>query len=593
MSVKKSVRKYLATLGLSAVLIVFAGCGSEKSISVDATWEISETTHLTNLTIEKNAGITTPDGLCVTMTVNHVETEIEPGTYNGDIVLTVTNEIQNPIVMGGGGPGGDGGGQPGGEGSAPEGEGGGAPEGAGGGASDGIRTAIYIDGGVYVPEKSVPAAVAEGTVTDNSAEDIDIRSTGTNFNGIIVTGDSTYSITNLNVNFNGGDQGNNGAVITSGGNADVTVNNASIYSKGIQRAAIVNGGNSTIHVNDSYIEVHDGTLLEKFAEMENSNSMEVPWVLGFIGNNRATNVVQNATAYYTNTHVKAQRWGCLSTDMAQSVKLYATNCHLEAVESGYGGYSIGDTSLTLFDGCKFDAKDYGLIMAGGSGTLTNGTVVNSGRFGVMVHSSNTGKLTIDNGCVFNTEKAVIQIKSAYPEIVVDNAALNSKNGVILEAIVNDDPWLEASFARSSKPINATFRNTKLNGDIVDALTSLADINIAFENVTITGAITTATSESQAGIDGVAIRKKTYYYIGAVKNTYCETDNKYGMNVSLDGSSTWIVDETSYVTSLILAEGAGIKAPEGSRVVLMVDGVETPIAAGTYKGKITLTVAEGA
>jgi len=48
-------------------------------------------------------------------------------------------------------------------------------------------------------------------------------------------------------------------------------------------------------------------------------------------------------------------------------------------------------------------------------------------------------LTINKNSVFNTEKAVIQLKSSSPDILVDGARLHSKSGVILEAFVNDDP----------------------------------------------------------------------------------------------------------------------------------------------------------
>jgi len=580
------------------LMMPLAAQGESKRLETGANWVVEKNTSLSNLTIAKGVAIKAPDKHSITMTVNHVETAIEPGTYQGDIMLTVTDDVKSPIVMEGGPEGGDGGAVPGGAGDATGIAGEGASGGPGGVVSGGVRTAIYVDGGVYVPEKSVPAAVATGTVTNTSAKNVSISSRGKNFDGIIITGDSTYSISNLKINFDGGDQGDNGAAITSSGKADVIVNKASIMCKGVQRAAIVVGGNSTIHVNDSDIETYDGKLLEKYAGMEDSNSMEVPWVLGFIGNNRATNVVQNGTAYYNNTHVRTQRWGCLSTDMAQSVKLYATNCHLEAIESGYGAYSIGNTSVTEFKKCKFDVHDYGLIMAGGSGTFADGCVVNSGRFGVMVHSSNTGTLTIDSGCVFNTEKAVIQIKSAYPDIIVDNAKLNSKNGVILEAVVNDDPWLPAMAAKmpagfksadANRPVNATFKNMSMDGDIIDAMTTLTGINITFENATITGAITTATSKAQADIDGVKISKKTYYYVGAVKNTYCATEDKHGLKVSLDGKSKWVVTKTSYLTNMTIAKGACIDTPEGFKVAMTVNGVPKPIKAGDYEGKIVLVV----
>jgi hypothetical protein len=608
---KEQVGTLLALFSASVLVISFIGCGSKKSLEAGSTWEISETTKLSGLTIGEGAGIKAPESKAVTMTIDGIESEIEPGDYKGDIVLTVTDEIKMSGFFGdaGGAPGGAGGGGgetasgsevggiAGGErGGAPGGERGGAPGGAGNSDLSILRTAIYVDGNAYVPEKSVSAAVKEGKVTNNSATDVSIKSIGKDFNGIIVSGDSTYTINNLKIDFNGGDQGNNGAAVTSQGNSEVTINNASIFSKGVQRAAIVVAGSSIMHVNDSNIETQDGTLAEQYAKMEDANSMEVPWVLGFIGNNRATNVIQNGTVYYTNTHVKTQRWGCLSTDAAQAVKLYATKCHLEAVESGYGAYSIGDT-ITAFDECLFDVHDYGLIMTGqGSATFTNKTLVNSGRIGVLSHGGNVGKLDINKGTVFNTEKTAIQLKSSYTAITVDSAELNSKNGVILEAIVNDDPWMKSSGNKMSegsnnaaRPINATFKNMKLKGDIINAMTAMADMNISLENTTMTGAVTTATSMAQADIDGVKISKKTYYYIGAVKNTYCATNDKYGLNLNLGMGSNWIIDKTSYLTGITIAEGCSITAPQGYSVSLTVNGSAKPIKAGSYTGKIVLAV----
>jgi hypothetical protein len=616
------VNNVAVILAATMFVVLFMSCKNKttsatKSVDTGVVWEVGETTSLSSLTIAEDATVKAPEGKCLTMTVGGVEKRITPGTYNGDIVLTVTNEFQLPPIMGGGPPEGEGGGPPGGDdvafeeaqGDAPSGDmtvGGGVPPG-------GFRTAIYIDGGVYVPEKSVTAAVPKGEVTNNSATDISISSTSEDFYGIIVMGDSKYSISNLEIDFNGGEQGNYGYGITTFENADVTVNNASIICKGVQRAAIAVGGNSTIHVNDSYIETHDGILPENLANMETSNSLEVPWVLGFIGNNRATNVVQNGTAYYNNSHFRTQRWGCLSTDAAQEVKLYATNCRLETIESGYGAYHIGDSSITSFDGCTFDVHDYGLIMTGGgTSTFTNGSVVNSGRFGIMAHQTDVGELIIEKGCVFNTESAVIQLKSACPAILVDNAELNSKNGIILEAIVNDDPWMSnmpggdmgmpgsdmgmrggdmgmPGPAKSNHVANVTFRDMTLNGDIVDSMTSENDLAVNFERVTITGAITTATSESQASIDGVEISKKTYYYVGALKHTYCATDDKYGVKVSLDDKSKWIVDKTSYLTGLTIAEGGSIIAPEGFSLTMKVNDIKTIIGPGTYTGKIEIIV----
>lgn len=65
----------------------------------------------------------------------------------------------------------------------------------------------------------------------------------------------------------------------------------------------------------------------------------------------------------------------------------------------------------------------------------------------------------------------------------------------------------------------------------------------------------------------------------------------GAAKSIEAGATWELAETTSLAELSLGEGAEIKAPEGSSVTLTVDGVETGITAGTYKGDIVLTVAE--
>lgn len=636
---KKKYINILAAITVAIILLTpfartdwraFAATTATKNLEAGSTWVVDKTTMLTGLTIAEVASIAAPEGYNLTLTIDGVETGIKPGTYKGDIVLTVTKDIViNYVDMGTT-------------------------------RTYHFRTAIDVNDGKYMPESSVVAAVSGGKVTDVSARDIKITSNGENFNGIVVRGDAkaSYSIINpvIKLTGNGGnDFAGFGSAIMTEGNADVTVNNATIINHGVIRAAVVVRGHSTIHVNDSSIETYNGTLPEKIVGM-----MSVPWVLGLTGNVRSTNIIENGTAYYNNTRLKAQGWGVLSTDDVKSVRLYAAKCTIETVESGYGSYSIGEC-INTFSGCTFNVNDYALIIANrtASGVLTDGTVVNSGRFGVMVHASNYGTLTIDKGTVLNTKKAAIQIKTAYPTIVVDNAKLNSANGIILQAIVNDDPNMPEGGGTGAPPgaggaggpggtpagpgmtagpggqaqpaaapgptggasggapgsgaqggapapgmpgsaaggasssrntvtkteINATFRDVILNGDIINSMTSKGDVVVIFEKATITGAITTATQ----AVESEKPSKDKYYLIGEIKHTYCATDNKYGVKVSLDGKSAWTVSKTSYLNSLTIADGASIAAPKGQKVTMTVDGIETAIKAGGYKGKIVLAV----
>jgi hypothetical protein len=560
--------------------------GPIVSVGAGETWEVTEITELAKLTIAEDAIVTAVEGYSLTMTVNGVETPIVPGVYRGRVVLTPTEEIVvvfNEM-----------------------------------GTEDTYyyRTAIYVDDGQVVPEKSVAAAVVGGKVTDEAAKHVKIRSVGDEFNGVIVSGDSEYTLERPKIHFigNGGNDFKGfGAAIMAEGNADLVVDRARIITEGVVRTAVWAGENSTIEVNDSYIETRDGTLPEDYGGGPFAGGgvmMEVPWMLGITGNCRATNALGNATVYYNNSHIKAQAWGALSTDAVQDVKLYATNCRIDVEESGYGAYADGN-SLDSFSGCRMKVPDMGLIMTAGSGVFTDGSVVNSGRFGVMMHGGGSGSLTIDGGSVFHTQEAVIQVKGNYPTIVVDDAVLHSRSDVILESFANDDPFggpggppggpppgdggpPPGPTEPSVKAVTASFSNMRLRGDIINGNTADSDICVNFENAVIKGAITTAATQRLAE-DLTMDDADQYYLIGEVEHTFGPpaAGDLYGLVTSLDENSKWIVTETSYLTELNLAEGAIVTAPRCRSLRMTVDGIETEIEAGTYAGEIVLEVTEAA
>lgn len=608
MIINKMSVKNLIFIGAAAIFILtFMACNKTptaftKLVDTGSTWEVAESTELSELTIAESANIKAPKGKSLTMTVDGVETQIEPGSYKGDIVLTVNDELivnyrDTKTYQ--------------------------------------FRTAIYVNDGKYIPEQSVAAAGVGGMVTDTSASDVKITSVGDKFNGIIVTGDSKYTIKNPVINMTGNganDFAGFGAAIKTDGKAEVTIEKPYIRTTGAVRPAIWVGGNSTAVINNADIETHSGTLpsdysfsWEKGSMQAGENFMEVPWMLGCVGNTRSTIVMANGRAYYNDSHIKAYGWGALSTDgTSADAILYATNCTIETVESGYG--SFADGSSNTYCGCTFNVVDYALIMQRGSAHFTDGCVVNSDRLGAMTYSGDT-ILTIDKGCVFNTKKAAIQVKGGSPTILVDNAELNSESGAIFQAMLHDDPFMVANdggmpggargggmpwasesgmlgsrMPEGSMPGGAagggpkvTFRNVNLNGDIITSMTTEGDVDVKLVKATITGAITTSIAEHAKGPNGekLAISDDTslYYIIGEVIDTYSATNDKYGMKLSLDGNSKWVVDETSYLTGLTIAEGATITTPEGYSMAMTINGVQTPINAGTYKGKIVIEVSK--
>jgi len=545
----------------------------EKTLTAGEVWDITETATLFDLVIAEGAVIRPPENRTVTMTVDGVGTAIAPGHYRGDVVLTVNREIR---LEGGA----DGGGNP---------------------WEDVFRAAIYIENGKYVADKSVSPMVTRGDVANADATDIKIISREGGVNGVIVTGDekSAYALVNPMIILagNGGDDTTGrGHGIMASGNAEVFIENARLYGAGAHRTAVYAGGHSIVHINDSTIETHSGA---EAAAGSGGSPLDSPWHLGITGNCRATHLVESGTAQYTSTHIKSQGWGALSTDTSEKVRLTATDCLIETVESGFGAGSTGSGTHT-YSRCTFNVADYGVII-GGNAThiITDRTVVNSERIGVMIHTGTGGRLVIEQGSVLNTGDAIIQVKGCGTDILVDSAVLNTGSGVILQSMANDDPFFasgsgEGTGARGSgRDVNAVFKNTFLEGDIINSDTGVSPVNVVFENVTLTGAITTGTATQPPGPNGEELSPETpelYYLIGRTDSTYCARfEDPYGVSVTLDEKSSWVVDKTSYLTRLSIAKNRSVTAPYGYRLTMTVNGAVTHPNAGTYEGDIVLKV----
>jgi len=131
--------------------------------------QISQTTALSKLVLGTGSAITAPDGYSVTLTVDGVGRPQEARSYSGDVVLTLTENISVSYTSSG-------------PGTAPE------------VLNHVFRTGVYVNDGAYVPGKSVAAIVRNGTVSDTSADGVQIKSLEEKFNGILVEGASTYAI---------------------------------------------------------------------------------------------------------------------------------------------------------------------------------------------------------------------------------------------------------------------------------------------------------------------------------------------------------------------------------------------------------------
>ena len=442
--------------------------------------ELTESVAAALLVVEEGAAVNAGDKLA-TLTVGGVQKDLLPGSYE-NAVITLTEPFGNPLKDGPAMPG-----------PKPQ-----------------MKAAVYVNKDGIVEDRSVLAAVQGGAVTGTAMEGVSIVSDGEGF-GAIAIDDCDYTIKDMKFRANGtgGDDFNGkGCAIVVGKNSNLTIENLDLETHGLTRNAILAAGNAKVTVKNSEITCY-GVSDEEQAEIGKKihGMISVPWVLGLLGNNRATNVLDSADVTYIDSKIRAERWGALSTDgpsdpghyWEHKLHLTAVNCDVEVFgESGYGTYCIG-AGYNRFIGCRFNVPDYAEVIANeiASSDFFN-TTVNSKRFGVMWHQNQGGLLHLKDS-TFNTGRAAFLVKGCYPQILVENSKLNCAGGVVLQLMESDDPGLGPKevvvdtavaekveshdvsvvnfhdgymYNKDAKnlctDLRATFRNMELKGDMFNA-----------------------------------------------------------------------------------------------------------------------------
>ena len=576
---------------------------------VEDTWVIEQTTELFGLTIKEGAAISAPVGKQVTMTFNGDNLPIAPGTYEGKIVLTVTEDIPIHAV------------------------------------NDAIfRSALYVENSAVVPEKSVLAAVVGGNLEDGRAEGISISSCEDDFNGVVVMGDGEYILDSPEIHFRG--NGSNdfigqGAGVMAADHAKLTVNNAHLTTYGAARGTIFGGGYGTLEVNDSVIEAKPGVLPADYADSIQPGEMRcVPWMLGLRGNCRATNLADYTTAYFNRCKLTSESWGVMSTDGVEHVRSYIKDCEIAITgESGYGAFALLDTEVTL-DHSTIDVPDYGMVssMANATFIVKNGTAINAGRFGGMSYRLVDGLFRVEPGCEIHAGETAFLTKGCPCTYELENAEITTGNGVLLQMMDTDDPFnpkgsysdpveedqyiegRDLTSAQRGEDCFVLLKDMEVNGSLFNATSDLKfefiplkplpgepggppleplpdgtmpkvskmmgngpmNLSVSLQNATLTGSITSAKAVHRVP----KIDKTNCEELGEVINTARPAVNN-GVIVHLDGTSTWIVAGDNYLSSLTIEAGAKIIGKGHKKLEMTVDGVPTDMEPGTYTGRIVI------
>ncbi|MDR1097369.1 MAG: hypothetical protein LBL57_04485 [Tannerella sp.] len=584
-------------------------------------WQLNETAELEKLVIEKDGSIAAPEGKYVVMTVDGVSVTPSEGIYRGRIVLSVKDEVahtfvrldekfpcrfQTAVYI----------------------KNGKYMENAS------IRAAVQkgeINGekaeGVHIKSKrpDYSGFIIEGGRYEINGIKAELEGYGEDSEGngaaILVLGDAKVAINNADIRAKGPMR----AALCAFDNADVELNDCFLSVDGPDLAPA------------------DLELMKKL-----DRHWMPPWQIGLRGTARTTSIDDSVTVRYNNCRLVARNWGVLSVDDASPrSRMFARNSVFEVTgDNGYGCFSINCDapdnyqlsekfgSFNTFYNCRFFVPTYlmYLSVAKSGAEFTDKTIVYSKRYGVYIFRNSGGLLKINGGTEFYTGQAAIVVKGSSSKIEVDNAKFNSADGAILQLMDCDDPGhlfnefripageidekdpaRDLTAADPLEDVFMTVSNTEISGNFFNATTNLLfkrqpnpedcpevppnfkkvrgirgndlqgakNLDLKLTNVKLTGIISSALGRYKEGL--TVINESNCEEMSNITCTPAEPVNN-GIILTMDGKSVWNVTETSYITKLVLEEGAVINGAK-----LYVDGAETKLVPGTYTGTIKLKV----
>lgn len=322
-------------------------------------------------------------------------------------------------------------------------------------------------------------------------------------NGAIYFAPGSYSVNGASFEMNTAADGSDtndfsglgAAVLATGQGVVLEINNANIETTGVAKLALFTDGGAATIVRHSTLISNSGTIYDGYMSTADQTLMVAPpWVLGLGGplcNARTTNIMGNySAAAYIDSTFDAAGWGALSTDSGTNMNMLVINCTVNVDDSGYGAYTIGETTEDYY-GVTKNVSTYANIMTGGVSTYqsyvggtdidfvqfngevdeygfgTNGSVIakvssgalapgqvvnsviNSDEFGFMCHANGASGYNVVNlldGTEVNTGDAIFLVKKINSIFNVDNAVLNSGTGVLLQLIDNDDDYVGLDFS---------------------------------------------------------------------------------------------------------------------------------------------------
>lgn len=352
----------------------------------------------------------------------------------------------------------------------------------------------------YVIENNVVTAFPtehqlEGEIGATEAKGIKYTTDAKFINGIVVKGDSKYTISDSYFKLNG--QGVNdfeaiGAAVLATDNAEVTVKDSYIETNGVIRPCTGCGGHATLRVENCKVIGNSGPLPDYYDRenpIKGPGMMEPPAGLFLGGTIRTHLSVGTTKTYYKDSWIESDSWAALSTDNGRDLYLQADNCDVIVRKVGYGVYSDGGCNVVLND-CRMKVATHGAILAGDMTAKFNGCDITAGKYDFMAHDLSGGADSAApievRSCKCYADDAVLYIKSHNVHVDIENSQLTSPNYVV-HAIVNDDADARVMPADCVPYGNKLYiTGSELKGDIVNE--DVREMSIILEKSKVEGPI---------------------------------------------------------------------------------------------------------
>ncbi|MCF0229619.1 MAG: hypothetical protein HUJ76_08025 [Parasporobacterium sp.] len=508
-----------------------------------------------------------------------------------------------------------------------------------------ITGECYPDWDKFCVSMGYPA----GTELEAMAEDLVATGQSGRYTNLELKAPDTVVLNNYVIDSSGtgsNDMGGFGAAVYVSDNAAAVLNDFRIITRGPARGAVFSRFRGNITLNNSVIYAVSDPSLQTMQGCPPGLFIEGKVrATNAVGGSVATYndsivVSQGWGALSTDSDD-------LYTDPQYPTELHINNSYIAVLTSGYGAYSDG-AARDYFKGSFIDVPDYAAVETGTGIVSFEGCTINAGMYGVMTHSGNSRGEIVFKDTVLRVGEAGVMLRDTANNVLFDNTTISYDGTYTIDKAAAekygvDMAELDAEFGTKDGAaedyVHTVFRSdsshciaklihnsdsgsgtestgqaptvtiiaSNMEGDILntaaqegdehtatsgpagEGVRSARSLKVVLESSVVNGAISLGKDTWETTY--FASGSNTSQAIGYAASTELGAfhDEGYGLSLSLTKGSVWAVDETSYLTELVIDETSSVEGCPGAGIIMTVNGEVKEIKPGKYEGEIIITV----